>query len=154
MVDEDNTTLVYIIKNPLAFIYNSASPYDWYTNNSIYQNNALWGDAKSEYNPCPKGWKIPQNGTWNDFSNITMSAIGFGTNVANGRIYNKTAWYPMEGYLHHQSGQLTYVGYNGYCWLSAIETIYARYLSFTLSSINPSYPTNRARGFSIRCIQE
>uniref|UniRef100_UPI0025CC0D67 DUF4906 domain-containing protein n=1 Tax=uncultured Rikenella sp. TaxID=368003 RepID=UPI0025CC0D67 len=65
-----NSTLAYSVKNPLTFIYNAQTPYDWYAKDADNQNNDLWGDGsvKSPYDPCPKGWRVAPNGTWSDFT--------------------------------------------------------------------------------------
>ncbi len=63
-------TLGYSIANPLNFIYNASANYDWYVKTNGTQNNLLWGDAaeKTIFDPCPAGWRIAPNGTWNDFT--------------------------------------------------------------------------------------
>uniref|UniRef100_UPI0026274F77 DUF4906 domain-containing protein n=1 Tax=uncultured Rikenella sp. TaxID=368003 RepID=UPI0026274F77 len=67
------STLGYSVKNPLTFIYNATTPYDWYAQAAENQNNNLWGDGatKSPYDPCPKGWRVAPNGTWSDFTRAT-----------------------------------------------------------------------------------
>ena len=153
-----NTSQIYTIKNPLAFVTTMTSPYDWYTDNSPYQDNTLWGDEenKSESDPCPKGWRAPTDAskTYGDFSTVTMTASGLGTNVANGRKYSNMAWFPAAGYRYSGSGVLGYVGDQGYYWSASVSGTDAKRLRFTMGGVNPSSPYYRVCGFSVRCIQE
>ena len=153
-----NTSQVYVIKHPLSFVYNQNEPWDWYTDNETYQNDALWGEGvdKSESDPCPKGWRAPTDAskTYGDFSTVTMTASGLGTNVANGRKYSNMAWFPAAGYRYYFSGALRGVGSYGYYWLASVSDTYAKVLNFYLSGVFPSLTFYRASGFSIRCVQE
>ena len=162
VVGGDNTTLVYAIKNPLAFVYNTASPLDWYTNNETYQNNTLWGEnqEKSIYDPCPQGWRVPQDGTWADFLTSTAPYYINGTyvttgvpNITAGRRY-KQAWYPAGGFRDRTTAMLNTMGSYGHCWSAAASNFNAIYLHFTITSITPSNAYYRAYGFPIRCVQE
>ena len=151
-----NTALVYAIKNPLAFVY-SSNIGDWYTNNQSYQNNALWGDKgkKSVYDPCPKGWRAPTDGTWSDFSKTSIfPASSSGTNVANGRTYNSMTWYPAEGYRNYTNYALGYVGSRGFYWSVSVIDASAKSLVFYMSELGTSSIRSRAFGYAVRCVQE
>ena len=153
-----NTSQVYVIKHPLSFVYNQNEPWDWYTDNETYQNDALWGEGvdKSESDPCPKGWRAPTDAskTYGDFSTVTMTASGLGTNVANGRKYSNMAWFPAAGYRYSGSGVLGYVGDQGYYWSASVSGTDAKRLRFTMGDVNPSSLYYRVCGFSVRCVQE
>ncbi|MCD7906648.1 MAG: hypothetical protein LUH04_02940, partial [Clostridium sp.] len=53
------------IDNPRIFYYSDIYPsYDWYTKETLkpYQDDFLWNeydDHKSQYDPCPAGWRVP-----------------------------------------------------------------------------------------------
>ncbi len=159
-------TQVYAIKNPLSFIYNTASPWDWYTNNVIYQNDDLWGDGnkKSNYDPCPKGWRIPTDAeiTWGDFSttsaphyNEGMLSSSGNKSALNGRLYNQLAWYPSSGTRYATSGVLYYVGLNAAFWSSSINEINAvKRLYYQMTNISPNSTSSRGYSVSVRCVQE
>lgn len=158
-----NTSLVYVIKNPLTFIFSSANPFDWYTNNQNYQNNILWGNngEKGIYDPCPHNWHVPQNDTWDDFSTNTAPYYINGANattgvpnITAGRRYKNQVWYPAEGFRDRTTAMLNTVGSYGHCWSAGSSNFNAFYLHFTITSITPSNAYYRAYGFSVRCIQE
>ena len=158
-----NTSQVYSIKNPLSFIYNANEPRDWYTDNETYQNNTLWvDDTKTNYDPCPSGWRVPTDAsrTFGDFSITTFlyyiqgnqTSLG-NSNVTNGRLYNQISWFPAAGYRNNHGGVLGNVGYNGCYWTASISSSYAKYLSFNMSTSN-STAYSRASSFPVRCVQE
>ena len=159
-----NTSKIYSIKFPLTIITSSS---DWYTNNQNFQNDALWNDgslAKSNYDPCPKGWITPPDGTWGDFSITTFlyyiqgKQITSGNNTCqNGRVYDNIAWYPAAGHRPCTGGLLAHVGYSGYYWSSTADIVDtgACRINFNMSTIDRlTKAPNRGQGFSIRCIQE
>ena len=159
----ENISLVYTVKNPLTFIYNATTPYDWYTDNESFQNNTLWGDGtdKNAFDPCPINWRVPQDGTWNDFSTTTFPYFIQGSqassgnyNAGNGRQYNQISWFPATGFRPYANGALSSIGSRGTYWPASVSDIYAKYLRFTMNDISPNNISYRAYGFSVRCIQE
>ena len=152
-----NTSIVYVIKNPLTFVYNEINTLDWYTTNQSFQNNVLWdnGEVKSFYDPCPHGWRVPTNAslTYGDFITSTIP-IGSGINIANGRIYCSMSWFPASGCCYANSGILYHVGTHGFYWSASASGMNAQDLSFFLSGFNLNYTDFRACGFSVRCVQE
>ena len=153
-----NTSQVYAIKNPLAFVTTLINPYDWYTDNSVYQDNTLWGDGeeKSAYDPCPHEWKVPTDSelTYGDFSVTIMPASGSDYMVYAGRIYNQMAWYPAAGRRRYTRGVLYAVSTYGYYWSSSASGTNAKNLRFTMSAVDSSATNSRAYGISVRCVQE
>ena len=157
-----NTSQVYAIKNPQVFIYNTNTSFaDWYTNSSSYQNNNLWSTIKSSYDPCPAGWRVPQNSTWSDFSAQTAPYYIQGKlnsteekHMTNGRLYNMHVWYPASGSLHYITGEHSNVGANGCSWSSSYSGNAAFSMDFYMTNIYYSNINRRANGFPVRCIQE
>lgn len=160
----NNNSQVYAIKNPLSFVYNQNEPWDWYTNTGNH-NDALWnGDlsTKSNYDPCPKEWRIPTDAskTFGDFSNTTFLYYIHGSqtssgnyNVTNGRQYNQISWFPASGGRRSNSGGLAAVGSRGYCWSASQNDTFTKYLYFDMSGVGPGN-SGRALGFPVRCVQE
>lgn len=162
-------TLAYAVKNPLTFIYNATGTIDWYTTTTANQNNTLWGDGaqKSAYDPCPKGWRIAADGTWNDFTRTAANAGTFlyweqGVQseavkfyATNGRVYAPArAWYPAPGYRYSATGGLLSVGNQGFSWSSSVSSFNGINLNFNYAGVITGNPNGRANGFQVRCIQE
>ena len=152
-----NISQVYAIKNPLAFIYGNEPLYDWYAIDEAHQNHSLWiNGAKSNFDPCPKGWKVPTDAevTYGDFSNTTFSASGLMHTMYVGRTYNKITWFPIAGLRYYNTGALGRVGDFGSAWSASISGIYAKRLYFSTNDISSSFTNFRGYGFPVRCIQE
>ena len=148
-------SLAYSVKNPKTVIFNASNLLDWYTNStdSTKQDNTLWGSnaSKGIYDPCPKGWRVAQNGTWDDVGDAPYAAIfqyyingtaqtAPGTPVfvasgRNGRLYsagNVKAWYPATSFIHGADGRFSYPGMDGY---SRSASASGTYLSMSLINI-------------------
>ncbi|OUP18940.1 hypothetical protein B5F32_11010 [Parabacteroides distasonis] len=97
-----NGDLEKCIKNPLAF-------YQY-----LKLDGASWGPStKSIYDPCPKGWKVPDFYTPNSVNDMFQ---GFGYGTSNLMIYFKGNWYssqlgsqndnsPRNGFLYMYPGE-------------------------------------------------
>lgn len=174
---------------PNVFIPISASPYVWTSEASA--TTYLWCDPnsttssgdKSIYDPCPPGWCLPVNGTWNDFSRQadgvyintqnTLRDLGYNYGLGFGSVSSNvnglrywpgttltapvggTIWYPAAGYRYGSSGSLGNVGSSGCYWsASPSSSPNGCYLGFNNGSVGPNSSNNRAGGFSVRCIAE
>lgn len=149
------------VKNPHVFYCNGSGTYDW--NSS--PNNALWGDGttKSVYDPCPAGWRIAPNGTWDDLGSSMGSPFGKNSNwnsanvnVAGG-LYaagSVAAFYPVAGNRLHNSGVLSAVGSFGYSWSSSPDGVNGINLGFNWQGLGTGSSTSRGFGLQVRCIQE
>ena len=154
-------TLDVTAKNPHVFYYNGSDPWDW--NSS--PNSALWGDGttKSVYDPCPAGWRVPSNGTWDDFGTTWGSPFGknagwtpYDVDLAGG-LYTAgsvKAFYPATGYRDVGYGTSYSVGYASLIWSSSTSGSIACNLDFSSGGIAPNANYQRAYGFQVRCLQE
>lgn len=134
----------YTIQNPLTVLVGK-DVYSWYNNDetsSAYQY--LYADSKTLYDPCPAGWKIPNNSIYNGLN--TSNAYWYGTNGTfvqsnssdknpnGGRLYNltgnsgvpeeitihNTAWFPVTGFRSEITGDLALNEGRGYEGTSTI----------------------------------
>ncbi len=152
----------YATKNPMTFIAaGSSSEYDWHYSS---RNNDLWKSSKTIYDPCPAGWRVPDggdNGVWSKAS--ATDGWGFdypydssdeGMNFSGKFGSASIIWYPASGYRNCNDGSLDFVG-SGHYWSVTPVSLYAYYLCFySYGSVQPSDYYDRARGRSVRCLQE
>ena len=150
------------VSNPTEFYYNFSSPYNWFGDKSYYN---LWDAActstgnsdndtvKTVYDPCPVGWKVPNGNTFTGLS-VLSSANGI---VKMRRYSGDTVGvgFPMSGCRLNSNGSLYSVGSYGYVWLSSANSQGSAYnLLFDSSSVNPQDDYGRARGFSVRPVED
>jgi uncharacterized protein (TIGR02145 family) len=180
------------IKAAVQYPYNFYVPEsgDWLQNNPYYTrlwNSPEWYTSvpkagKSLFDPCPPGWRLPVNGTWN-----TFALAGTNTpNAANNSAVNpdatsdyyyhqssgneqktgwefymsassgETAFYPAPGYRDISSSALTLNRFVGYYWsASQNNRANAFCLYFYSSGAIPQHGNNsRSYGYPVRCVQE
>ncbi len=155
-------TIDYAVKNPTTFITGvSGTNYDWVYSS---RDDKLWQSAKTIYDPCPPGWKVPtggSDGVWSKAANTsssfsyTWNSTDKGMNFSNKFGSASTIWYPAAGYLGSGGGGLDSVGYYGTWWSCAPYGGYAYslYLYYD-GDVSPSGYSGRAIGHSVRCLQE
>ena len=147
--------------NSNKFYYNSVSPYDW----SRVQNDQLWNlgtesaPVKTEYDPCPEGWRVP---TYDELDKLNNSYSSWITvDDMNGRYFcgdytyfdnSPHVFFPAAGFRSDNaySGDR---GQSGIYWSSRPISSKAYQLDLYSFSVNIQGST-RACGFSVRCVQE
>lgn len=176
--DNTSTNLQLAIEHPDVFYGAPSSSWpvvDWLTDKAALQNNDLWGgktNAKTVYDPCPEGWRIPaagngwgfrteykKKGSLNDDGEYDESypwfqdydkCIGFRYKPKAGKEY----WFPLVGKLDPNNGTLQSVGGSGYyntCTDNS-NTVFYECLAWG----NPASESmlNRTHGAATRCIKE
>lgn len=128
---------------------------DWYLKQSESDNE------KSLFDPCPPGWRLPENGTWDVFSNSgipnAQKPFSRGWNfymIAEAEENSETTWYPTPGSRHFSSGTITEEGRMGYCWSASPQGTYGYHLFIYSGHLGTRNNSHRGHGFSVRCIQE
>ena len=167
------------VKWPDWFYRVKKSPtWDWVDPNP-YSGN-LWNNPfpsekdfknKSFFDPCPEGWRIPLNGTWNIFAggsnpwdNIKYSSNAWGSFNKGWYFYvgnGVTTFYPAGGsydaYGDAGTGN-TGLGVYGVLWsANPYNENYSYFISYRSGYVVPMGPANdihRAEAHSIRCVQE
>ena len=91
-VDRDSSTdlLDYATRYPQRVIKNS----------SWNDNNVYWTDIKTQYDPCPPGWRVPDRDVWTYFN-------------------SSDAYYPAAGNVHNagfNSGTYYWTAHRRYYW--------------------------------------
>lgn len=165
-------TIEYSIANPTTFIgYNSLNQ-DWFYTNSTLTDNTRWESTKTQYDPCPSGWRVPdggKTGTWAialgsymKTSNATFdnTNVGFqlGGSAAVSLGESESIWYPLTGKYSFSSSEYSYGSTVGYYWTCTPCDYDARaFVNYT--STSELYPANELQGYragagAVRCIQE
>ena len=157
-----NGTIAYAVAHPTTFIGGvSSSNYDWVYSS---RDNTLWKSAKTIYDPCPPGWKVPTGGSSGVWSKAANNGIKFSyaydsTNKGinfSGKFGGASAiWYPAAGYLDLDGGSLYGVGGRGGWWSCTPDGSYAYglYLHYG-GNVSSSGYGSRSGGRSVRCLQE
>ena len=174
IVDAASQTVEYSVANPHVFMYGNSRT-DWVA----VKDNTLWAAAKTKYDPCPPGWRVPDGGTGVNgvqaglWAKIGMSPYGLTTMPASWQSGWKgmkfpisetgySSWYPAAGGIGLDAA-LKLVGVDGTYWTSAAiggthEYVYAMNFYFTNSTENYhafcSAEIPRATGNSVRCCKE
>lgn len=153
-VTQDNN-LVTAIQNPTTFYFNTNPPKDWYTNVEGKQNDELWLKIKTIYDPCPEGWKIPDDSTTGLWENWNDTNFPWDYDISNiGRLLTNGILYPASGSRASRNGSISGVGANGYYWSSVIDSKQDKILTFYNIATSLSPISDRAAGFSVRCVKE
>ena len=167
--DSSNGTIAYATANPTTFIKRNNDNYDWYYTGSSSTDNTRWTTSesnKSIYDPCPAGWRVPDggsNGVWSKAKGSsysysfthTYNSSNEGMNFSGNFGSASTVWYPASGSRTDYDGSLIDVGGSGLYWSASPRDSDAYSLLFRkLGDVYPSDYRDRARGLSVRCLQE
>ncbi len=161
VVSEVNN-LANAIANPTTFYGGvmgtgeGMGPYDWYTTDEYSnQNDYLWAvegsGAKTMFDPCPPGWKVPDKMNFNTLNN---NSFQWGDEIM-GRTHEIMGYFPAAGIRGFEGGLWTAVSIIGDYWSSsAAEEGWVNILHFLPSMINTRGTTYRAAGAPVRCVSE
>ena len=155
-------TIDYTEENPMTFIL-SGEEYisnDWCTgvgcNDSDY--TMRWMEsAKTMYDPCPVGYRVPKGGYDGFWATAYVKVTG---DIANGGIYwtladgETSAWYPPTWDFSYSLAKLVHS--DGYYW-SASPTPGYIYYAYNMRLYSTSYSLDlsyRGNGHSVRCVRE
>ena len=146
-----------------TFFTTSESPHDW----TSPQDDNLWNSGtednpvKTEYDPCPEGWRVPTYAELDRLNNSYSSFMTVGDQ--EGRYFcgdytyldnAPQVFFPAAGSRYYYDGSANGRGYHGYFWSSRPDSIYAYHLHFISSNAHMFSYNNRAYGYSVRCVQE
>ena len=122
------------------------SPYDW----RIPQNDSLWQGVSGTNNPCPVGFRLPNQ------TELETERLSWGSNDAAGAFASPlklvTAGYRYS--LLNGTDRIASEGSIGFYWGSTVNGNYARALAVWQSTSNTEVDNGvRAQGYSVRCIK-
>lgn len=142
----ETSTLFYSLRNPAMAIMDEADgDGDWL----IEHENALWGEEKTMYDPCPRGWKVPSRPVFQEHS--VESVYQYGMQMDG-------VWYPATGFRHSVSFNLNRVGQEGHYWYVTPKDDGHAY-SFFFDSDNQTvdltnHDSPKAQLNAIRCVED
>ena len=137
-----------------------SSAFDWLTP----QNDALWNigtedvPVKTEFDPCPSGWRVP---TYTELSNLSSNYSSWTNNAGqNGCWFSGSATYSesvlsvffLAAGVHYSNGTAIR-GDCGLYWSSSSNSNQAYSLDFYSSNAR-MFSNSRSFGLSVRCVQE
>ena len=150
-------------KSNVLFTSSSKYNYDW-----LYpQDNNLWNSGteenpkKTEYDPCPEGWRVPTYAELdelnNNYSSWTTNENGQpGYWFSGASSYRETVpqvFLPAAGHRSYDAGYAVSRGSHGSYWSSRPRNAGAYHLRFYSSDVD-MLGYYRASGCSVRCVQE
>ena len=141
-----SSTLAYALRHPGYAIMDEASgDGDWLDEHE----NALWGEEKTLFDPCPPGWIVPPRPIYNNHS--VSSQYQYGMQMDG-------IWYPATGFHHPVSFNLNKVGMEGHYWYSTPKDDGHAY-SFFFDSDNETvdlanHYSAKAQANAVRCMKD
>lgn len=138
----------------------------------IEQNNKLWDEKKTIYDPCPVGWRVPSGDFWSKASgtedhfgdmsywNETLHGVEVPARICS----DEPIWFPANGLLAGSSGSLMMVGNYGPQWSCTTElyddtilkSTYYHGVFFNAENCGEvsNNKTHFADGYAVRCVAE
>lgn len=150
------------VKAPTTF-YTRSNAGSWY--GDVGQIEGLWQDnVKTVFDPCPYGWRVPQNGSWNSFrQNVNFHTFWFDNYSLYKVTENENAIYRLGGRLQYNSGEIQQFKQCGYLWSSTRSegsgNAYSLYhekkhdTSATNGILNTNLLQSQTYGVSVRCVK-
>ena len=144
--------------------YYSYSPYNWLhpSNDELWDSSISSNPVKTEYDPCPEGWRVPTLDEFmeldNNYSEQTTDESGLEGRWFSGSLSHSSSvprvFLPAAGY-NNSSGISEGRGSCGYYWVSTpLYDHYAYRFYFNDSNIKSTMSQCRASGYSVRCVKE
>ena len=119
--------------------------------------------VKTDADPCPEGWRVPTLGEWIMIgAGQTHGASGMTWDNSNfcliipGKESGENLILPAAGYRNNSAGASDGQGVSGLYWSSSVSpaSAYAGYVYFNSAGDLETNTSDRANGYSVRCIQE
>ena len=157
-------TLEYTVKHPRIFVYSEETGVmDWHYGS---RNNTLWGVDKTENDPCPLGWKVPEEYVWQYAIGSGKTQTWYGLDKIIGYNFTgklgaaSTIFYPCSGYIDgtkNGDGSLKMTYSNSsvktHWWSAGVSGVYAYVFStdYANNKVVPHTTTYRQHGLPVRC---
>ncbi len=174
MMGYGEMSVEFAIAHPWAFmagIYIGDDRYDDTPDWLSSQNPNLWGNAssatvlsdagaKSIYDPCPPGWRVPDRKAFAE-ADLRKASAATGYWLLFFSPAATTSYYPAGGYW--DAGSFVGNGKNGYVWANAPAQYqsgtnyykhYATAIRISAAGIEPLAQMPREKAMPVRCVRE
>lgn len=132
----------------------------WYQ--KLWNKGTEENPIKTEYDPCPEGWRVPTTTEWKAIGADTTFPTEIWDNT--NRLLSITAAdtesgqkliLPAAGLRNYSTGASSLQGFNGFYWSSSVPSsnVQSNSITFFNNKII-MVSSNRSSGSSVRCIQE
>lgn len=146
-----------------TFFKVTESPRDWTSprDNKLWNSGTEENPVKTEYDPCPTGWRVPTYAELDKLINNYSSWLT--VDGQEGRYFTgdytyldnaPQVFFPAAGSRYSDVGRVYDRGYNGNYWSSRPYSTGALSLYVDRSNVYMGYSDGRAYGSSVRCVQE
>ena len=175
-IGEYSDAIVPLVSEASVSVSEGNDPYNanifynkWLSNDEgslLWNNGSESAPVKTEYDPCPEGWRVPTGSELhalsqnfsstiqNGISGILLSGLSECTGEAS------KIFFPFGGYSYKTGAGLSVSrGETGYYWTSTqffdnLPITYPRYVSYYESSVYNDNGAPPTYGFSVRCVKE
>lgn len=149
-VSATELTIAQSIANPTEFsIAATGNKYYWNAENDY----TLWGSSKTEYDPCPPGYKVPYNSESVLFSTDVTQIDGFNYDSAKYCVTIGSTVFPLAGRLHYSKGTMDSRDTAMKLWSAKCsDNGLARWLSVTGATEYNYWDERSANACSVRCV--
>lgn len=179
LLSSSSVTIETSIANAEYFIYRNSTNMSWWSSLDAAVYKELWGGVsgtKSEYDPCPEGWKVPivtkdaTAGDVNPYQFILSDAAVVDPDNC-GLLYTSPQgdklWFPTTGERARTKGVPSRTGLEGNYWIGNFEKtvdgkkdqLIFNHMQFSAPN-NTKQLTNQTRavygsvGIAVRCVKE
>jgi uncharacterized protein (TIGR02145 family) len=154
-------------KSMANIFYTGFKKGDWVDprDDKLWNSGSESNPLKTEYDPCPDGWRIPTYAELDELNN-NYSSWTADENGQSGRWFSGAnsyteivpqVFFPAAGSRNYNDGNADYRGSSGDYWSSRPYNAYdygAYYFALSRNQVDMFYSSfSRARGYSVRCVQ-
>lgn len=150
-------------KSKSNIFYTAFNNFDWVDprNDKLWNSGSESNPLKTEYDPCPEGWRVPTcaeldelNSNYSSWTTNENGQPGYWFSGPNS--YTATVpqvFFPAAGCRGSNDGGAYGRGGSGRCWSSRPYSTRAYFLDFNSSNVYMN-SSGRSNGYSVRCVQE
>ena len=135
-----------------------------------YGVNGRWDSAKTIYDPCPAGYRVPDGGNdgvwriseggsymYHEYFLATSDGVNCGINFSNIFGDDSVIWYPMSGFRDYD-GYLRTISISGYYWSASSHLIdnsqaYSLHTNMGAGETYPCEFNSKPYCYAVRCLK-